>query len=128
MWKTFLFKAIQFNKKIQFSISMPLVLFTRREGPIRCCHAGPEWTWEQWQWRDTHYSPNPQHYWDLTIRLFSVISRTLIGEVLSLCRGAVSVFYSPSQLGNLNCRYVVSPGNIAVWCHLMFRILLRHAW
>ena len=23
--------------------------------------------------------PKPQHYWDLTIRLFSVISRTLIG-------------------------------------------------
>ena len=43
---------------------------------------------------------------DLTIRLFSVISRTLVGGgVLPLCRGAVGVFYSPSWLGNLsfNC-------------------------
>ena len=38
----------------------------------------------------------------LAIRLFSVISRTLIGGgVLSLCRGAVSVFYSPSRLDKL---------------------------
>ena len=31
---------------------------------------------------------------------FSVISRTLVGGVLPLCREAVSVFYSPSRLGN----------------------------
>ena len=29
---------------------------------------------EQWQWRGAPYSPKSQHYWDLTIRLFSVIS------------------------------------------------------
>ena len=34
---------------------------------------------EQWQWRGALYSPKPQHYWDLNIRLFSVISRTLVG-------------------------------------------------
>ena len=34
-----------------------------------------------------------------TTRLFSVISRTLIWGVLPLCREAVSVFYSLSQLG-----------------------------
>ena len=39
-----------------------------------------------------------QYYWNLTIRLFSVISRTLIGEVLLLCKEAVSVFYSSIQL------------------------------
>ena len=38
----------------------------------------PEWTWEQWQWRGTLHSPKLQHYWNLTIRLFSVISRTII--------------------------------------------------
>ena len=32
----------------------------------------------------------------LTIRLFSVVSRTLVGKVLSLQRDAVSVFFSPS--------------------------------
>ena len=56
--------------------------------------------WEQWQWRSALHSPKSQHHWNLTIRLFSVISRTLIGGgVLPLCRGSVSVFYSPSQLG-----------------------------
>ena len=40
-----------------------------------------------------------QHYWSLTIRLFSFISRTLVGGVLTLCRDVVGVFYSPNSLG-----------------------------
>ena len=63
-----------------------------------CYHSGPEWTKKQWQWRGASYSPRPEHYWDFTIRLFSVISRTLIGG--GSCIGAVIVFYSPSRLGN----------------------------
>ena len=47
------------------------------------------------------HSPKLQHYWSLTIRLFSVISRTLIGGVLLLCKDVVSVFYSPSRLGQV---------------------------
>ena len=35
----------------------------------------------------------------LTIRLFSVISRTLVWGVLTLCRNAVSVFQNPRWLG-----------------------------
>ena len=38
-----------------------------------------EWTWEWWQWRGTPHSSKLQHYWNLTIRLFSVISRILVG-------------------------------------------------
>ena len=41
-----------------------------------------------------------QYYWNLTIRLFSVISRTLVGWELPLCRDAASVFYSPSWVGH----------------------------
>ena len=38
--------------------------------------------------------------WSLTIRLFSVINRTIVGwEVLPLRRNAVGVFYSPSWQG-----------------------------
>ena len=53
------------------------------------------------------HSPKLQHYWNLTIRLFSVIFRTLVGSigVLPLCREAVSVFYTPSQLGNILNRF-----------------------
>ena len=43
--------------------------------------------------RGCPHSPKSQHHWDLTIRLFSVILRTLIVGVLPLCRGEVGVFY-----------------------------------
>ena len=42
-----------------------------------------------------------QHYWNLTIRLFSVIFRTFVEGVLPFCLGAVGVFYSPSRLGHI---------------------------
>ena len=43
-----------------------------------------------------------QHYWNLTIWLFNVIIRTLIGGgVLPFCRDEVGIFYSPNQLDNL---------------------------
>ena len=37
--------------------------------------------------------------WSLSIRVFNVISWTLVGRVLPLCRDAVGVFYSPSRMG-----------------------------
>ena len=37
--------------------------------------------------------------WNPTIRLFSVISTTLVGGLLPFCRGEVGVFYSPRRLG-----------------------------
>ena len=46
---------------------------------IRCYHSGPEWTWERWQGSGTLHFSKPQHYCNFTIRLFSVISRTLMG-------------------------------------------------
>ncbi len=47
------------------------------------------------------YSPKPQHYWNLTIRLFGVIYRKLVGGgILLLCRDATGVFYSHSRLSN----------------------------
>ena len=73
---------------------MPLVLFNPKIEPYQVL---PHW--EQWQWRGAPYSPKLQYYWDLTVRLFSVIYRTLFrAGVLPLCRGAVGVFYSPSRL------------------------------
>ena len=82
---------------------------------MRCYYSGPKWTWERWQWRGTTHSPKLEHYWNLTIRLFCVIPRTLIGGVLllcsmshmtlvgsgwvlPLCREVVGVFYNPSGL------------------------------
>ena len=63
-------------------------------------HSGQEWTWEQWQWKGGLHSLKPQHHWSLTIRLFSIMFRTLMGGVLPLCRGAVGVFYRLSWMSN----------------------------
>ena len=49
------------------------------------------------QWKSTLHSPKPQHNCSLTIRLFNVISRPLVGGVWPLSRDAVSVFYSPTR-------------------------------
>ena len=50
--------------------------------------------------------PKHQHYWNLTIRLFCVLSQALVEwGVSTLCRGSVGVFYRPCQLGNLNVMY-----------------------
>ena len=57
------------------------------------------WKWKQG--RSTLHSPKLQHYWNLTIRLLSFISRTLIRGVLPLCRDPVALFYSPNRLGNI---------------------------
>ena len=57
--------------------------------------------------------PKLQHYWNLTIRLFRIISRTHVARgVLFLCREAVGVFYNPSRQGNLkNEIYVYVPSS-----------------
>ena len=96
---TVLFLNIQFNisHSLIHSFNVKLFYLIHRKNPIRCYHFRPEWTLEQWQWRVTLHFPKLQHYWSLTIRLFSVISRILIGGgVWPLNRG---VFYSLSQLG-----------------------------
>ena len=58
-----------------------------------------EWTWKRWQWKGTLHSPKLQHYWNLTIRSF-----LFGGGILPLCRKAVGVFYSPSQLDKSDLR------------------------
>ena len=54
------------------------------------------------------------------IRLFSVIYRTLDGGVLLLCREAVSVFYSPSQLGKVRIRviYIYTHTRIYIYIYI----------
>ena len=65
--------------------------------PIRCYHSVPERSWKRWQWKNTLHSPKLQHYWSLTIRLFSVISRTLV-----VGRGLTPLLRcSLSQLGSI---------------------------
>ena len=81
-------KAVLFQA-ILFSISTP----------FRCCHSVSVWTWERWQWRGTLHFPNLHHYWNLTMRLLSVIYKTLFGGVLHLCREAVMYSTVPTDRG-----------------------------
>ena len=48
--------------------------------------------------KGTLHSLKLQHYWSLTIRLLSVISRTLVGEGITLCREEIDEFYCPTRL------------------------------
>ena len=73
----------------QFSLAKvhSLVLLDPYIGPYWYYHSGPEWTWEWCQWTVTSHSSKLQHYWNLTIRLFSVINKTLVvGGLTSLQR------------------------------------------
>ena len=75
--QTVLFPRIQFSVSNLFAHSLNVKQFylTHRLDSFRCYHFGPKWTWEPWQWKGTPHSPKFQHYWSLTIRLFSVTSR-----------------------------------------------------
>ena len=100
--QTVLFTTDQFSISHLFALSLNVkqLYLTHRWDPIRCYHSGPEWIWEWWQWRGTLHSPKLKHYWILTIKLFRVISRTVIRGVSLLCRDAVVISYSPSRLSS----------------------------
>ena len=99
---TVLFKTIQFNVICLHTVYMPYSSIWIKDMTLPTSyHSRSEWIWEQWQGRGTLYSPKLHHCWNLTIKLFSFISRTLVGWVLPFCRDTVDVFYSPSWLGNI---------------------------
>ena len=83
------------------------------------------WTWEQWQWRGTLHSPKLQRYLNLTVRLFSVISRTLVAGVLQppMQRSSRCILQSKptgqafvmAQIAYV-CKYTVP--HIIYWAHI----------
>ena len=96
LFKQFIDETVQFLT-IQFSISHLFIqclnvkqfYLTHRWDSIRCYHSESGKTGEGWQSRGTQYSPQLQHYWIITIRLFSVIFRTLI---VGVCHPPQSVY------------------------------------
>ena len=77
-----------------------VVQLTHVGGAFNMMTVSPEeWTWERWQWKGTLYSLKLQHYRSFTIRLFNVISRTLIREVLLRSRDAAGTYYRPKPPG-----------------------------
>ena len=98
--KTCSFSDSSISHLFALTLNVKQFYLTHRYDPVRCYNFGTEWTWQRWLSRGILHSPKFQHYWSLTIRLFSVIYRTLVGRILHLCRDAVDVFYSPSWLGH----------------------------
>ena len=47
--------------------------------PINRTLSGVTTIWERWQWRGTLNYTKLQHYWNINIRLFWVLSRSLVG-------------------------------------------------
>ena len=90
MSKIVLFLRIQFSISTQFSSNWPIDRI-----PSGATTPGQSEPGSNGNEGVLHIPPKLQHYWSLTIRLFSIIFRTLIGGVLLLSRDAVSVFYSP---------------------------------
>ena len=78
--QTFIFLTIQFSRRYLFALSLNVKQFylTLGQKPIRCYHSGPEWTWEQWQRRGTLHFSQLQHYWNLTITVFSILYSTFV--------------------------------------------------
>ena len=119
MSKTVLFQTIQFSISTQFSSIWPI-----DRTLIRCYHSRPEWTWERLQWRGTPHSPKLQHYWNLTIRLFNDISRTLVGGGLTPLQRSTQCLLQPhltGQLANENQSYYEA----LTVCFLFLRRLRR---
>ena len=90
MSKTVIFQTIQFNISTQFSSIWPIdKTLSGATTPGQSGYGSDD---------NEAILRIPQ----ITIRLFSVVSKTLVGETLPLFRVAVSVFYSPSQRGNIS--------------------------
>ena len=74
-----LFQANQFSISHLFELfKCQTVYLTLKLNPVWCYYSGPERTWERWQWRCNPHSQNLRHYWCLSIRLFSFISKTFV--------------------------------------------------
>ena len=98
--QTVLFLTIHFSISHLFAHSLNVKYFnlTHRYDFIKCYHFGPEWTWEQWQWRSALHSLNLLD-WSLTVRLFNVIFATLtVGEVTPL-QGCSRCILQPQLTG-----------------------------
>ena len=100
--QTFLFLAIQFNMSRLFAQSLKWskhFYMTHKLDPIRCYHSRVD----QRAMAMKEYSafPKLQYYYSLTIRLFNVKSRTLIGRNLTPQQRCSQYILQPQPTGLL---------------------------
>ena len=94
MSKTVLLQTIQFS--ISKLLKYQTLLFDQLIGPDQVLSLRTRVDLGAMAIKGTLHSPKLQHYWRLTIRLFSVICRTLVGGVLLFYREEVCVFSCPT--------------------------------
>ena len=111
MIKQFYFK--QFSLALVHCLNVKHICLTDRLNPIRCYHSGPKWTWERWLWRCSPHSPKLQNYWSLTIKLFSIITRTLLRRRRESCPYTV-----------MQSVYFTAPGDWAMHTVKWFQVFL----
>ena len=97
--RTALFLTRQLSIRHLFAHSLNIKQFnlTRSLDPIRCYHSEPEWSWEQWQWRELNISQSSNIINTSPSDCLVPYQRRLLLGVLLACRDAVSVFYCPSR-------------------------------
>ena len=116
--KTVLFQTIQFSISTQFSSTWPID--GTLSGGATQVQSRPG---SNGLWRGIPHFPKLQHHWCLTIRLFRVISWTLIGGVLLLCRKAIGVFYRPSRLGKESQVTVLVSNTLYIYIYIYIYII-----
>ena len=90
MWKTFLFQAIQFSQTVQFSISIPLVLFSPQIGPYQVLQLRARVDVGAMAMKSGSVFPKPPAFLKPHHQIVLChIQDTHWGGVLPLCRGAV---------------------------------------
>ena len=94
--QTVWFQTIHFHRSHLFVLNLNAkqLYLTHCLNPFRCYHYWPKWTWDWWLWWSTPHSP--KHHWSLSIRLFSVISRTLVGVGSYLSSEMQLEYFTPS--------------------------------
>ena len=58
-------------------------------------HSGPEWAWKRCQWRSALHFQKLRHYNKHIIRLFSLISRILVGGLTPHLRHSCCILQQP---------------------------------
>ena len=92
-----------YHKNSQFQIIVhSLVLFDLQVGPYQVPPLRVRMKLGTMAINEYSASPKLKCYWNLTSRLFSVISRTLVGGVLPLYRDAIGVYCSPKYKSEIN--------------------------
>ena len=105
---------------LALSLNVKQFYLTHRSDPIRRNHYGTKWTWLRWDWRSTPQSQKLHYYRSLTIRLFSVISWTLVGwRGLTPQQRCIRCILQPQETGLVIVWRWFQPWFCLFWFHRM---------